>query len=244
MNSIVERYIDRVLLYANKPEAEAETIRKEMRDHLLQKIEDLCAEGMEREEAVFQALHTHGQPSTIGYRLRGGFPWVDIRSKGTARGVIAIGPRAVGIVAFGGVAVGVVAIGGLAVGVVGIGGLALGLLIWGGLGIGGICFAGLALGAVAMGGMAIGLVAKGGLAVGAWVPPLGPHAVSHSYFTAANVPAWLRSLESVMAGPNFLATHMAIIMPLYGLLLTVMIVLQLRETKRLNGCSDDWLIDG
>lgn len=241
MNSIVEKYIDRVLVYANKPEAEAETIRKEMRDHLLQKIEDLCAEGMEREDAVFQALRTHGQPSVIGYRLRGGFPWVDIRTKGTARGVLAIGPRAVGIFAFGGVAVGVFAIGGVAIGAVSIGGLALGLLIWGGLGLGGISLAGMAVGIVAMGGLAIGLVSSGGLAIGGLTTHSGE---SISYFHAQDAPAWIKSLLGLLEVPNFISMHMGIVMPLYALALGGLIYLQVRERRRLNACSNDWLIDG
>jgi hypothetical protein len=37
MKSILDRYLDRVLVYANKPKTETEAIRKELKDHLLQK---------------------------------------------------------------------------------------------------------------------------------------------------------------------------------------------------------------
>ena len=103
MKSILDRYLDRVLLYANRPESESEGIRQELKDHLLQKVEDLAGNGLPREEAILETLRQHGSPKTIGYKLRGSIPWIDIRSHGTARGVIAIGPRAIGIFAFGGV---------------------------------------------------------------------------------------------------------------------------------------------
>ena len=65
----------------------------------------------------------------------------------TARGVVAVGDRAVGVVAYGGVAYGLIAHGGVAVG--------------------GLAFGGAAAGVVALGGVAIGLIAAlGGVAVG------------------------------------------------------------------------------
>ena len=244
MSNLVEEYIERVLVYANRPAAEAEGIRRELRDHLLEKVDELGAAGRPREEAVLLALRTHGKPSEIGYRLRGGFRWVDIRSSGVARGVVAIGPRAVGVFAFGGMACGVVAVGGVACGLVSIGGLALGLLVWGGFALGGIAFGGLALAAVAMGGFAMGLVALGGLAVGAWVPAHGPSAVAHSLYTAADVPPWLKALEGALTVPQYLAGHMVFIMPIYLVALAALIALQMRERRRLTRGNDNWLVDG
>ena len=85
-----------------------------------------------------------------------------------ARGVIAIGPRAVGGLAIGGRAKGLIAVGGLATGIIAIGGLAVGGLAVGGLTVGlGFAVGGLALGTVAAGGLAVGLgFAVGGLALG------------------------------------------------------------------------------
>jgi tRNA A-37 threonylcarbamoyl transferase component Bud32 len=85
-----------------------------------------------------------------------------------AKGIIAIGDRAVGVVAIAGAyAVGVVAIGGgFGFGLLSIaGGLALGLLALGGTAAGGMALGGAAVGVVAVGGAAVGYYAIGG---GAW----------------------------------------------------------------------------
>jgi hypothetical protein len=244
MKTILDRYLDRVLLYANKSDSESEAIRQELKDHLLQKVDDLAGNGLPREEAILETLRQHGSPKIIGYKLRGPFPWIDIRSYGTARGVIAIGPRAIGIFAFGGFAMGVFAFGGLSVGLFSAGGLALGLLFaWGGFGIGGIVSAGMAVGIVAAGGLALGMVAAGGLAIGAWVPHVGAHAVAHSYYTAQNVPLFLRSLEPWLNTAVSINKYFLIIMPLTTIALLALIFLQYREGKCI--CTeDDWLIDG
>lgn len=133
---IIDRYLDRVLLYADKPEPESQAIRQELEDHLLQEVEDLTEKGLPREEAILRALRRHGPPSVIGYRLRGRFPWIDIRKRGFARGVIAIGPRAIGIVAIGWVAFGIFAIGAGAVGVFALGGICYGVFSVGGYALG------------------------------------------------------------------------------------------------------------
>ena len=109
MSEVLESYLDRVMVYANRPEHEEADLRNELEDHLLKKIDDLEGQGLSSVDAIYRAINAHGHPRVIGYGLRRGFPLVDIRSSGTARGVIAIGPRAVGIVACGGMAVGVVA---------------------------------------------------------------------------------------------------------------------------------------
>ncbi len=71
---------------------------------------------------------------------------------GVARGVVAIGERAVGLVAVGGMAVGGITLGGLSFGLISLGGIALGLLV----GLGGLAFGGVAVGGVAMGLAATG----------------------------------------------------------------------------------------
>ncbi len=84
-----------------------------------------------------------------------------------ARGIIAIGSRAVGALAIGGQACGLVAIGGLALGGLAVGGLGAGVLAVGGLAAGGISVGGVSLGLLlALGGLAIGGNAAGGLAIG------------------------------------------------------------------------------
>ena len=71
-----------------------------------------------------------------------------------AKGVIAIGDRALGVVAIGGLAVGGVTMGGVSLGVVSLGGLAIGAVAVGGLTIGYYALAGLALGAHVLGATA------------------------------------------------------------------------------------------
>jgi len=245
MKSIIDRYLDRVLVYANKPATEAEGIRTELKDHLLQKVEDLAKSGLPREEAVLEALRQHGSPKVIGYRLRGAFPWIDIRSHGTARGVIAIGPRAIGVFAFGGMAVGVVACGPFAVGLFSAGFVALGLCwAWAFLAMGGIVTSFVAIGVVASGFFAIGMVAKGDTAIGAWVPPTGSGPGAFSHYTVENVPLFLRSFESILNDCIFFERHVfTIFLPIYLLVIFALGHLRYHEGKRVAS-EDDWLLDG
>lgn len=242
MKSILDRYLDRVLIYANKSGLEAEAIRTELKDHLLQKMDDLVKSGLPREEATLEALRQHGAPKVIGYRLREAFPWIDIRSQGTARGVIAIGPRAVGIFAFGGMAIGVVACGGMAVGLVTAGGLALGLLLtWGGLAVGGIASGGVAVGVVAAGGLSVGMVAVGGTAFGMWVPYAQEVT---SYYTRDNVPALLKSLGMLLHNLSFFYRFFILFLTLYIAAIMALNGVMWREAKRVTPEDDDWLING
>ena len=244
MKRILDRYLDRVLIYANKTEPEAGAIRKELRDHLLQKVEDLVKDGLPREEATLEALRQHGPPKIIGYKLRGPFPWIDIRSHGTARGVIAIGPRAVGIFAFGGWAMGVFAFGGFSLGLFSAGGFALGLLYaFGGFGMGGVVSAGMAIGVVAAGGTAVGVVAVGSPGIGEWVPYGWHHGEVISHYTTTNVPPFLKSLEPLLNMAVSINRYMPVILPIYVLVVLALASLQIREGKRVRS-EDDWLIDG
>ena len=163
-----------------------------------QKIDDHASAGLCREDAVHRALTDLGHPRVVGYGLRPKFPWVDVRLHGTAKGVIAIGPRAVGVVAIGGMAMGLFAFGGMAIGLVSLGGFGIALLLgMGGIAIApaGVAYGGMAIGLVALGGMACGAVAMGGLGIGLWVPSGG---VCYSYYVAENVPAVLRQLDHFM----------------------------------------------
>jgi hypothetical protein len=168
MSRALQKYLDQVILYANRKEEESAKIRTELEDHLRQKTADLAAQGLPREDAVFQALEDHGHPRTIGYGLRKGFALLDVRTEGTARGFVAIGPKAVGIIAFGNVAVGLFAFGNLAIGALAFGALAIaGLLSLGGISLAPL---GAAVGLAAVGQGAFGMIACGGLAVGLRVP--------------------------------------------------------------------------
>lgn len=244
MKGTIERYVDRVMAVADVRDMQRETsIRAELTDHLQEKVSSLEAEGYSQPEALVKAVEEHGNAIRIGYALR---PWrfLDVRLQGTARGVIAIGPRAHGVVAIGGIAVGVVAFGGCAVGGVTFGGLALGLLLgWGGLATGAFAYGGIALGLVAFGGMAFGGIATGGTAAGAWVPGAG-NAI-WSYYTLETVPGWMRSigaslsfdLRSPAQVRDFAAATQVWSMAAFSLLmlgLGAQTVFMRRETKRVN----------
>ena len=80
----------------------------------------------------------------------------------TARGIIAIGPRAIGGIACGYRAKGIIALGGMAMGVVACGGVSVGLVSLGLLSLGLVLgLGGLAVGAIANGTWPIGMVFKG-----------------------------------------------------------------------------------
>ncbi|MHC4119784.1 MAG: permease prefix domain 1-containing protein [Planctomycetota bacterium] len=168
MSRALQKYLDHVMIYANRKQPEAEKIRLELEDHLRQKTTELEARGLSGEDAVSQAIKDHGSARTVGYGLRKGFASLDIRTEGTARGFIAIGPRAVGVFAFGNVAVGLFAFGNVSLGFIAFGVVALA----GAVSVGGLSLAplGAAVGLAAAGQVACGLVAGGGLAVGLMVP--------------------------------------------------------------------------
>jgi serine/threonine-protein kinase len=142
-----------------------------------------AAEVAELLDQRFTHLHLR-----LGYEYRSrrtwwGLPLVHVASgvdprtgrRRMARGIIAIGERAVGVVALGGTAIGVLALGGAAIGVIALGGGAIGLLLAvGGGAVGGIALGGAAIGGVALGGGALGYYAFGGSALGAH--PLGDNA--------------------------------------------------------------------
>jgi len=92
-----------------------------------------------------------------------------------AKGIVAIGDKAIGIVASGGVAMGIVSFGGLSLGVLSIGGLSLGIAAIGGLAFALLCgYGGCVVAPIAMGGFAYGYYAAGGAAFG--VHPFGGNA--------------------------------------------------------------------
>ncbi|QNN23718.1 hypothetical protein HED60_16050 [Planctomycetales bacterium ZRK34] len=242
MSQVIERYLDRVMLYANrKSEHEATAIRDEQRDHLMSRVEECEAEGLAREEAIFRAIELHGHPRTVGYRLRPRFPWVDVRSHGTARGVIAIGPRAVGVFAFGGAAFGVFAIGGFAAGLFGIGGFVATLLFaWGGFGIvpAGVAYVGMGAGLIAVGGMVAGVVAHGGLAAGVWAEG----GREFSLYAADTAPGWARAITDMARDFDMLGGMTLCMIALFIPTLLLTLWMQHREQRRL-AASDPWLLE-
>jgi len=175
MSRALQKYLDHIMIYANRNEKEAAQIRKELEDHLFKKIADLQAEGLSREDAVFGAIEDHGHPKTVGYGLRK-HQWVDIRTRGTARGFIAIGPKAVGTIAIGGFALGLFSCGIVGVGVISFSVVSIALL-WSFGAAFAFAACGFAQGTAAIGLMATGLWSFGVIAVGA--ESMGVYVLNH-----------------------------------------------------------------
>ena len=96
-----------------------------------------------------------------------GIPLVHINfglGRRTARGIIAIGNKAIGVVSLGFLAVGLVSLGVLAAGLLAFGAMAAGLLAFGAISAGLVAFGGIAAGITAFGGVACGVYAMGGAA--------------------------------------------------------------------------------
>lgn len=196
MSYVLNKYLDRVMVYANCKENKVSDIRTELEDHLHKKIEDLQKEGFTKEDAIYKAIDDHGHPRTVGYGLRPKNTWLDVRSHGTARGFIAVGPKAVGVVAMGGQAYGIFAFGGFSVGLISFGGFALSLLFaWGGFAATmlGVAYGGFALAPIAVGGFAAGIISTGGVAYGLYVPGGGQ---VHSLYTLETLPSFLKWIWS------------------------------------------------
>ncbi|MEM6394546.1 MAG: hypothetical protein AAF797_17400 [Planctomycetota bacterium] len=221
MSLAIDDYLDRVLMYANRKDEAGRVIRTELHDHLTQKVADLEAEGLSTADAEFQALKDHGHAKVVGYRLRPKFPLIDVRTTGTARGWIAVGPRAVGVVAMGGVGIGVVSISGMGLGLIGMGGI-MGcmLFVWAGIGVSlGVSLSGLAMGVIALGGVAVGVWADGGTV---W-----------SWLTWADLPVGMRWVVYPFVASRFERTLAILLIVLLALIWTSY-RLSAREQRRVG----------
>lgn len=74
----LQKYLDGVMIYANRNEKDAARIRAELEDHLLKKIAALEAEGLSREDAVLQAIEELGSSKTVGYGFQKRFQWISV----------------------------------------------------------------------------------------------------------------------------------------------------------------------
>lgn len=121
-----------------------------------------------RAEEARSSIEFLGWPlvHVVGAPLHAGFARALPKKSRTAKGWIAIGPKAIGGFAMGGISFGLLTLGGLSFGALALGGSAVGGVTAGGCSIGVRSFGGLAVGDVAMGGMAIGRGAIGGFAMG------------------------------------------------------------------------------
>ena len=193
MSKIIDLYLDRVLTHAELAEPRATEVREELADHLHSHREKALTSGEKPEDASIQAIAKMGDPKKVGQGISRPWRWVDIRTHGTAKGFIAIGPKAIGVFAFGNACCGIIAIGVLPVGIISIGAIGLGLFTWAAIAAGGVALGGLAIGAVASGGVAIGILSEGLATIG-----------------ASSAPAWMHSL---IAAPRWMMAHMGISRP-------------------------------
>lgn len=76
MSQSLQKYLDGVMIYANRNDKDAARIRAELEDHLRQKIADLAAKGLSSEDAVFGAIEELGNSQTVGCGLRKRFRWI------------------------------------------------------------------------------------------------------------------------------------------------------------------------
>lgn len=147
----------------------------------------------------------------------------------TARGILAIGRRAVGVIAIGNLTCGVVSIGNLSVGVFTLANIGLGLVGAGNLMVAAISIANAALGLLAAGNMALGLfAAAGNLAVG---PVALGNVVSGQMVRVVNSMADLHQLGDFFAAmPTALRPFFELIavgmdhLPLLGVCLGVLLL--------------------
>jgi hypothetical protein len=237
MSRALQKYLEHVMIYANRNEKDTAQIRAELEDHLLKKIDDLQDQGLSCEDAIYQAIEDHGDPRIVGYGLRKRFPLLDVRTHGTARGFIAIGPKAIGIIAIGGVAAGVFSYGGISFGFMSLGLLSLGLIY--SIGAFSLAPLGIAFGAIALGIMAMGLLSFGVTAMGVLAISLvrDPFYISDcvriiSWFTPETAPHFLLQIKNLIEdvlGWPFLVFWISCIV-----LLTAKLILSRKECRRIR----------
>lgn len=236
MSQALEKYLDRIMIFANRNETDASGIREELKDHLLKKIADLELTGMSREDAIFQAIEDHGSPKTIGDGLRPRFAWVDVRTHGTARGFVAVGPKAIGVIAIGGFAMGLITFSGIGLGLLSFGGLAIGMFMsFAGIAIApmGIAYGGITLGLISLGGIAIGAVANGGLSIGVLAQGNG-----FSHFSPETAPVWLNNIMKLTANnKHFYTSFLSIAWSSYAVLSCVCFWLNKKESNRIKNAD-------
>jgi hypothetical protein len=229
----IEIYLDQVLGYAGLAPAEASESRNELADHLLSRVAELENEGASRDDAALQAVHEHGHPSDIGYGLRPLWPWVDVRMRGTARGVFAVGPKAVGVFACGYVSTGIVSCGVVSFGVLSIGLISCALFLgMGVISIGAISLGVNTLGLISAGLNSAGVLCAGQNCAGIWVFNAQN---AFSYFDEQSVPYLLNHL-SLMFSWNLLEliVGLAPFIALVALTLTASVVAFAREYSRVQ----------
>lgn len=242
MSQAIRQYINRVVIYANPTEAEEPQIRNELEDHLCTKVEELVEQGESREDAIFQAIEAQGRPDKVGYGLRK-FRWVDVRHRGTARGFIAIGPKAVGVFAFGGATLGVFSFGGFSAGLFAFGGFSLALLFgWGGFVVSllGVAYGGVALGLLALGGFAAGVYAMGGTVIGIYAN--GPGSSTCTLLPFSDAPNWIQSILNFSESDHWFGIFNIIIVSGWIILFYFMWIMQRRERRRIHN-ADPQLVE-
>lgn len=133
-------------------------------DELIRGTAPSRSEKFQESKSAYQRLSFEYKSS----RTFRGIPLVHVNigaGRRTARGIVAVGNKAVGVLSVGFLSVGVVSFGLLAAGILTFGSLVLGLLSFGAVSAGVVAFGGAAFGVIALGGLAVGVYSLGGAAV-------------------------------------------------------------------------------
>lgn len=125
-----------------------------------------------RTEDEYQNLNQKIVKQKIGYKYRSkkeifGLPLIDINygmGRRSAKGIIAIGNKAVGVIAIGYLSLGIISVGLLSIGLISLAVLSLGILSLGSFAFGFLSFGAIAVGYLSFGGVAVGKYAIGGAA--------------------------------------------------------------------------------
>ena len=128
-------------------------------DELIRGTAPSRSEKFQESKSAYQRLSFEYKSS----RTFRGIPLVHVNvgaGRRTARGILAVGNKAVGVLSVGFLSVGVVSFGLLAAGLLAFGSFALGLLSFGAVSAGVVAF-----GVIALGGLAVGVYSMGGAAV-------------------------------------------------------------------------------
>ena len=231
-NKPIADYLDRVMVYADCPDEEARDVRAELEDHLVTKATELEEGGQSEVDATFDAIRQTGPADIVGYGLRK-FRWLDVRTKGTAKGFIAVGPRAVGVIACGGAALGVVTFAGAGVGLISVSGIALSLLFaFGGVAIApvGLAYGGLAIGLIAVGGLTAGILSFGGAAAGLYANG----GITASFWTFEQAPVWMQYVTKFLGNKWLFGSITVGFWTLWAALFATMMALQGKEMRRIR----------
>jgi hypothetical protein len=76
MSQALQKYLEQVMVYADRNEEDAARVRAELEDHLVSKITEFEAGGLSTEDATLKAIGDLGSAKAVGCGLRRHSSWV------------------------------------------------------------------------------------------------------------------------------------------------------------------------